>query len=543
MTCGGEDILPAAFLFWNTRQPLRQGPETRAPARNSAILSSIVPRRPLLLAALAAVALAVVGRGVLFMAPGVRFDADQAVIGLMAKHIAEGRAFPLYFYGQDYLLALEAYAAAPVMWLLGPTEVALKLPVLAMNVVAAVLIAWHAVRGVGLAPGLAAAGALPFALPPIVIGSRLMDAMGGNVETPFYAMVLWTLRGRRWAFAIVTAVALAHRELVAYPVVALLMLDLVRGAWRSRATVARWAVTAVAIVALQAALHLLRPHAAMFGPGTAARNYDTMLSSAEVVRGQICLDAGQWPARARALAFEHLPLMAGGLPGPLMDLGVSSGVGQGRPGLSTWTLALVVGGLALGVAAAATPASRMPNAAPPGDAIRATWLPWFLVLCGLVSIGVYGFVSCTNISTHTLRYDLLVAFVPAGAVIAALRHGARAVRSAIVTGLLVATVPAADDYRALAAEIVRGQWPDPRGQAAEALAARGPAAYWGDFRVAYLLTFRGGERFTIASIEHQRIEDYATRAQARNAGVVKVAACDGGTRLADGVWLCPPGTR
>ena len=61
--------------------------------------------------------------------------------------------------------------------------------------------------------------------------------------------------------------------------------------------------------------------------------------------------------------------------------------------------------------------------------------------------------------------------------------------------------------------------------------------------MAYLLTFRGGERFTIASIEHQRIEDYATRAQARNAGVVKVAACDGGTRLADGVWLCPPGTR
>ena len=77
------------------------------------------------LGVLAALAIA---RGVIFMMPGVRFDADQAVVGLMAKHISEGRAFPVYFYGQSYLLAVEAYLAAPVMWLLGPTEVALKLP-------------------------------------------------------------------------------------------------------------------------------------------------------------------------------------------------------------------------------------------------------------------------------------------------------------------------------------------------------------------------------------------------------------------------------
>ena len=47
----------------------------------------------------------------------------------------------------------------------------------------------------------------------------------------------------------------------------------------------------------------------------------------------------------------------------------------------------------------------------------------------------------------------------------------------------------------------------------------------------------------IKQLYKKRIEEYATRAQARNAGVVKVAACDGGTPLADGVWLCPPGTR
>ncbi len=29
------------------------------------------------------------------------FDSDQAVTGLMAKHLSEGLAFPLFFYGQN----------------------------------------------------------------------------------------------------------------------------------------------------------------------------------------------------------------------------------------------------------------------------------------------------------------------------------------------------------------------------------------------------------------------------------------------------------
>lgn len=511
--------------------------------RSSAILSPIVSRRSMLLAALAAVALVVVARGVPFMAPGVRFDADQAVMGLMAKHISEGRAFPIYFYGQDYLLALEAYAAAPVMWLLGPTEVALKLPVLLMNVATAVLISWHAARGVGLAPWIAAATALPFAVPPIVIGSRVMDSMGGNIETPFYALVLWSLRGTRWPFAVATAIAVAHRELVAYPLVALLTLDAVRGAWRSRETWVRWAASAIAILGLQGGLHLLRPYAAMFGPGTEARYYPPLMSSANVVTGQICLDVAQWPARLGVLMREHLPLMTGGLPGPLVDLGVSSGIGQGRPGLFGWTLALVLGSLAAAVLARTM--RREPPVSPVthADAAPATWLPGFLSLSGLVSVAVYSLVSCAPITTHTLRYDLLVAFIPAGAVMAGLRHPHRTVRAALVAALLVQTWPAADDYRALAAEIASGRWPDPRGQAAAALVARGPAAYRGDYRIADLLTFRGGERFTIAAMESARIEAYAIQADAAPAGVIKVSACAGGERLADGVWLCPPGTR
>ncbi|MEZ5417636.1 MAG: hypothetical protein R2708_09860 [Vicinamibacterales bacterium] len=436
-------------------------------------------RRLPLVAALLAVALVVLARAVPFMAPGVRMDADQAVMGLMAKHIAEGRAFPLYFYGQDYLLAIEAYLAAPVMWVLGPTEVALKLPVLAMNLAAAGLLVWHAVRGVGLTPWLAVVAALPFALPPAAVGSRLMDAMGGNIETPFYALLLWTVRDRRWLFGAVTAVAVAHRELVAYPLAALLALDVLAGAWRSREAAARWAIAAAGVVALHGALTLVRPQSAMFGPGTTAREADVTLSSAAVVRGQLCFDVAQWPARGRLIAAEHLPLMAGGAPGPLIDLGVSTGVGQGRPGAFPWC------------SGSSRSASVRPGSPAAPTPARPTWEPGAgsgrsrrlaAVVPGAVRRhldGVYAFVSCANITTHTLRYNLLVVFLPAGAVMAGLRHPSRAVRAALATALLVWLWPAADDYRALGVEVASGRWPDDRGRAVAALAARGPAALLG----------------------------------------------------------------
>jgi hypothetical protein len=57
------------------------------------------------------------------------FDSDQAVIGLMAKHLSEFRAFPLFFYGQHYMLGVQAWTAVPFFWLGGPTMTMLRVPV------------------------------------------------------------------------------------------------------------------------------------------------------------------------------------------------------------------------------------------------------------------------------------------------------------------------------------------------------------------------------------------------------------------------------
>src|SRR5438067_4638557 len=53
---------------------------------------------------------------------------DEAIIGLMGKHILEGRSCPFYMYGQDYNAgaAWEAYLAAIVFAACGVSVIALK---------------------------------------------------------------------------------------------------------------------------------------------------------------------------------------------------------------------------------------------------------------------------------------------------------------------------------------------------------------------------------------------------------------------------------
>lgn len=54
-------------------------------------------------------------------------DSDEAIVGLMAKHIAEGEAFPTFYYGQHYMGSLEAICVAVLFWVFGASTIALKL--------------------------------------------------------------------------------------------------------------------------------------------------------------------------------------------------------------------------------------------------------------------------------------------------------------------------------------------------------------------------------------------------------------------------------
>ncbi|MEV7987682.1 hypothetical protein [Micromonospora sp. NPDC085948] len=70
-------------------------------------------------------------------------NSDEAAMGLAALHIARAEDFPVWFYGQQYMGALEAYLAAPVFALAGgPSLLGLRLPTLALYVLF-LLLAWR----------------------------------------------------------------------------------------------------------------------------------------------------------------------------------------------------------------------------------------------------------------------------------------------------------------------------------------------------------------------------------------------------------------
>src|SRR3989442_9217202 len=62
---------------------------------------------------------------------------DEAIIGLMAKHVLEGRHFPFYFYGISYnaSCAWEAYLAVIPFSIAGVGVVALKIPTVLLSLV------------------------------------------------------------------------------------------------------------------------------------------------------------------------------------------------------------------------------------------------------------------------------------------------------------------------------------------------------------------------------------------------------------------------
>lgn len=81
------------------------------------------------LGALAAIAL--VSRLPQLLTPNLLLDGDECILGLMAHHLADGREFPIFFYGQNYGLAIvEAPIAALSFLILGMGAVALKLAML-----------------------------------------------------------------------------------------------------------------------------------------------------------------------------------------------------------------------------------------------------------------------------------------------------------------------------------------------------------------------------------------------------------------------------
>ncbi|MEH1015361.1 hypothetical protein V6U90_19880 [Micromonospora sp. CPCC 206060] len=108
-------------------------------------------------------------------------NSDEATMGLAALHIGQGRELPVYFYGQHYMGTIEAYLAAPLVTVTGPSVYALRAPTILLY--AAFLALMFALVRRLFSPGLAVLTVGLLALGSDRVVKNQLIAGGGYPET------------------------------------------------------------------------------------------------------------------------------------------------------------------------------------------------------------------------------------------------------------------------------------------------------------------------------------------------------------------------
>jgi len=192
------------------------------------------------------VALALAYRLLLLRTTMAGVDSDQAVAGIMARHIPRGDR-PVFFYGQSYNGALEAYLTAAVFRLWGATDLTLRL---AHTLYSAALVAQLYILARRLyGPRVTLATGLWLALPAPVLIWWGTAAGAGYIEATVYGTALFLIAIRRWrqghprrydlpALGLLAGLGMWVHPMIAYYLLAL-ALAVLPLAWRERARVAR----------------------------------------------------------------------------------------------------------------------------------------------------------------------------------------------------------------------------------------------------------------------------------------------------------------
>jgi hypothetical protein len=480
-----------------------------------------------------AVALTVLRSIVLTAFEGSHFDSDQALLGLMAKHIIEGRAFPLFVYGHTYLLGVEAWMAVPTFLIGGVTVPMLILPLAILNVAVSVLLVIGLERAAGLRPLLALVPALLFIAVPPGTAAAFLEANGSNVEPFLYALVLWRLRRWPLAFGALLAFSVLHREFIIYAFTALVILWLFDRGWRQTNIWRRAAVGGLGFAAVWETVYVLKQFSSVDGPGT------TMLTAAAngnvaAVASHACVDLSTLPVAAWRLWNVHLPALLGAAERPLTDFGINSTQAQG----ANWLGPLLA--IAVGILVARLIWLLVRER---GRVVTASLaFPTYLLLIGVQSLGAYGVFKCGVVGIGTMRYGLLGLAAPIGLVAVYLiceqRRAWQAI--AIAATLAVAGVSAADHAR-LAAEYMFHTPINPRRIVADYLVSHGHRFARAGFWNAYSVTFLAKEKVIVASTDVVFIREYQwlVADDPDSAVSIQPDPCAKGSRVA-GLYVCRP---
>ena len=463
------------------------------------------------------------------------FDSDQAITGLMAKHLVEGRAFPLFFYGQTYLLAVESWVAAPFFAIFGPTVTALRLSLLAWNIAFATLAILILYRQSSLKLWSAIVPLLFFLLPPPSIAVQLMNAQGAIVEPYVFIAALWLLRDRPLWFGVLFAIGFRNREFVAYAIPALLVVELLSGEV-DRNRVRDWLIATVAFAAVWQAVEALKPVADLMGPGTRGRFVESFPASQLTnLANRFDFAPGLLPQRARLLAPRIAEWFTGA-----RQVGSSLPIPE-HPWITFVATAFaLLASARLAVLLLAPRRSEAPWRTAVAGRVRTADFGLYLTGAGLVAIVV--FIAGRPALDGVARYVLVGLLLPIGLVASLLAlEPSRIVRIAI-GGLVAAwALIMAGDHVALLRSYTRNPETNDRQLVADQLVSDGistaTAGYWD----AYVITFLARERLTVASKDFVRIDEYQETFLERIASAVIISdrPCGQGRPIGR-FYICAP---
>jgi 4-amino-4-deoxy-L-arabinose transferase-like glycosyltransferase len=158
----------------------------------------------------------VIGLGLLLrmdflLASDFRIDSDEAIVGLMAKHILDGRGIPTFYFGQHYMGSLEAILSCISFSLIGVSSAALKLVPLWFSLVLIMVVYYLGRELGGVIVGRLASLFMAVAPGTLLVWSA--KARGGYIELVVIgalALLLScrSLRSKRPSFTLTILVAL-----------------------------------------------------------------------------------------------------------------------------------------------------------------------------------------------------------------------------------------------------------------------------------------------------------------------------------------------
>jgi hypothetical protein len=494
--------------------------------------ASGLPDRRELLISLALASAIVLLRSVIPLAFEV-FDPDQAVYGLMTKHLSEFRAFPLFFYGQNYMLGVESWIAVPFFWIGGPTVTMQRLPLVLVNLCVAFGYLWVFVQQ-GLRPYYALVAALPVIAFAPSISTDLMAALGVGVEPFAYALILWQIRDRPLAYGAVLCFGTLHRE---FTFLALPALALVEIGQRSFWSVASLVKRGAAFAAVWLVVDILKRNINMFGPSGGAWASGSLMLGPQTFVKWLSFDWNDYAARLREVVTSGIPDMLG-----LRTYDVSTYVASG-PIEAGFRIAAIGFGAAVAVAILRVPWLVGSVAIRPRhEGLR---FCVYLALIAVQNVLLYGLNKGILIGAPgVLRYVIFAPLLPM-ALFAAHFMVERSRRWAAAAATAVAVWAGGNvvDNARLIRQFV--DTPPPRNHriVADHLTVHGiryaRARYWD----AYVVSFLSREQVIVASTETVRISSYQVAVDRHSSEAVTLQRlpCDTGIKVAAWCVVKPPG--